>query len=84
MSKFPPKTPTYFTDGSINPDSNLAGFRIYCPNKNLEESCKISRLCWSTAAELHAIERAILLHSESKDQRAIIISDSLAALQLTI
>lgn len=84
LSKFPPKTPTYFTDGSTNPDSNLAGFGVYCPNKYLEESWKITRLCSSTAAEPHAIERAIHFHSKSKDQQAIIISDSLAALQLTV
>lgn len=75
--------PIYYTDASIALAQNRAGIGLWCPNYHLTEAWKLTRVCAPTTAELHGIERALDIISALDDRKALIISDSLSALQLS-
>lgn len=69
-----------YTDGSVNTQSNLAGFGVFIPGSNFEVYIRMPKFSNIFSAELMAIYEAIKIVIEKKLNRSIIFTDSKSVL----
>lgn len=78
------KYPNYvkiYTDGSLNKDNGKAGFGIYIPSINYKFSSRVHKFMQICSIEIIAIQKGIKTCMEKEIDRAIILTDSKAAIQ---
>ncbi|XP_069110103.1 uncharacterized protein [Argopecten irradians] len=71
----------YYTDGSKNPTTGRVGLGVFSSDDNTNISVRISDNCSVYSSELIAIGLALRLLDQTKPDKAVILSDSLSALQ---
>ncbi|MEL6802231.1 MAG: reverse transcriptase domain-containing protein, partial [Bacteroidota bacterium] len=74
-----PDSVTFFTDGSVDPETGRCGSAVYSSHHS--NSWRVSDNCSTLQTELMAIKQALHLSSNTDKQTIIIHTDSLAAVQ---
>lgn len=70
-----------FTDGSVNRGTGESGFGIYAPETNFRHKERINNYSQINTAEVIAINKACTYILENNIARAVILTDSLTAIQ---
>ena len=74
-----PNSITFFTDGSVEPNSHKTGAAVYA--SNYQAAWRISDNCSTLQTELMAIQQALTFSLENEQGPVVIHTDSLSATQ---